>query len=258
MSAFFLLAYNPNNMQIQKIIEQLGYTSKEAKIYLTSLSMGDARISDIAKKVGLPRTSVQITAEKLRKDGLMNFYIMKRYKYWVPAKPERLLVILKRQEDMIKEALPHLTNLKRKGRSLQKKAEQDLSLGLLRMLADSSTEPILITNEAIEIQYVNTAWEEEFGYTLEEVVGKHSRILKSEKTPEETYMRMWNLLKQDRLFQTDHMNLAAKGGKILSIVTTIFPVRHNGNLFYIQILDDMDSQMKSDEIRKKFVQVGGY
>lgn len=38
------------HMQTQKIIEQLGYSSKEAKVYLVALSLGDCHVSDISKK----------------------------------------------------------------------------------------------------------------------------------------------------------------------------------------------------------------
>jgi len=40
-------------MQYQKVIEQLGYSPREAKVYLASLRLGEAHISDIAEKVGI-------------------------------------------------------------------------------------------------------------------------------------------------------------------------------------------------------------
>jgi len=66
-------------MQNQKVLELLGYTSKEAKVYLTVLS-GECYVSDIAARVKMPRSSVQIIADKLHAEGLLNFCSMRRYK----------------------------------------------------------------------------------------------------------------------------------------------------------------------------------
>jgi len=46
-------------MQLRKVIEQIRYTSKEAKVYLAALAHGEAHVSDIAIKVNMPRSSVQ-------------------------------------------------------------------------------------------------------------------------------------------------------------------------------------------------------
>ena len=62
-------------MQTQKIIEQLGYTQNEAKVYIAALSLGECHVSDIAGKLKLPPSSVGVIVERLHKDGLMNFYV---------------------------------------------------------------------------------------------------------------------------------------------------------------------------------------
>lgn len=95
-------------MQIQKVIEQLGFSAKEAKVYLAALHLGESHISDIAAKVNMPRSSVQMIVDTLHKEGLMNFYVMRRYKYWVAESPERLLANLKKREEIMREALPAL------------------------------------------------------------------------------------------------------------------------------------------------------
>src|SRR3989338_5085617 len=159
-------------MQTQKIIEQLGYTAKEAKVYLASLGLGECHISDIAEKVKIPRTSAQAIVDKLYKDGLMNFYVMRRYKYWVAENPERLLSNLKKREEMMREALPRLNALRKENRENKRFPNPSQSIGLFHMLADASSQPVLITNENIEIEYVNSAWEDQFGYPLSEVHGK--------------------------------------------------------------------------------------
>lgn len=225
-------------MQVQKIIERLGYSANEAKVYLAALTLGEAHISDIAAKVKLPRTSVQAIVDKLHKSGLMTFYVQRRYKYWVAEKPERLLIELKRREEEVREALPVLTELRKSrwGKPSGRNAEE--SLALFHVFADSSAQPMLIANANIEIEYVNAAWEEQFGYELQDVIGQNPRVLQSGKTPREVYVRMWESLRSGRMFQSDEIVDKRKDGTFFTLLTTIFPVTHNGYLFYIQMLDD--------------------
>ena len=243
-------------MQIQKIIEQLGYTAKEAKVYLAALSLGECHISDIAEKVKMPRTSVQVIVDKLHKDGLMNFYVMRRYKYWVAENPERLLANLKRREETMREALPRLNALKKENRT-RKKVNVPQSLGLFHMLADTSSQPILIASENVEIEYVNSAWENQFGYSLAEVKGENPRMFQSGKTPGDVYKQMWASLKMEKMFQTDEIIDKRKDGTFFNLLTTIFPVRHNGLLFYIQILDDITEKKRVEALKQKFIKANG-
>lgn len=99
-------------MHTQKAIEQLGYEPNEAKVYLAVLSLGDSTVSDIANKTKLPRTSTQIIVEKLHKDGLLNFYTKRRYKYWLAENPEKFLLNLKNKEENFRAVLPKFSSIK--------------------------------------------------------------------------------------------------------------------------------------------------
>lgn len=99
-------------MHLQKVIESLGYKRNEAKVYLAALSLGEAHISDIATKVKLPRSSVQVVIDKLHRDGLVNFYVRKRYKYWVAENPKHLLEKLRESEEEVLSAMPYLEALR--------------------------------------------------------------------------------------------------------------------------------------------------
>lgn len=95
----------------QKVIERLGYTPNEAKVYLAALGLGECHVSDIAQKIRRPLSSVQAIINRLHKDGLMNFYVRKRYKYWVAENPMRLIESLHAKEDSIRSILPQLEAL---------------------------------------------------------------------------------------------------------------------------------------------------
>ncbi|MDE1925320.1 MAG: hypothetical protein KGH79_04060 [Patescibacteria group bacterium] len=101
-------------VQTQKVVEQLGYTPNEAKVYLAVLGLGECHVSDIADKLKLPPSSVQVIVDKLHKNGLMNFYVKNRYKYWVAENPERLLTQLQQREDAVRAAMPALDALRKK------------------------------------------------------------------------------------------------------------------------------------------------
>ena len=98
---------------IPKVLEKIGYKPQEVKVYLAVLSAEESTISDIAEKVSLPRTSVQIIADKLHKDGLLNFYEKRRYKYWTAENPEKILARLKENEFAIKSIIPELLSMKK-------------------------------------------------------------------------------------------------------------------------------------------------
>lgn len=241
-------------MQHQKIIEQLGYSAKEAKVYLASLALGESHVSDIATMVKMPRSTVQVIVDRLHQDGLMNFYVMRRYKYWVAEKPEKLLENLKKREEVIAQALPELSALRQMNRQRGDKTDQlhQESLALLRDFSETSLLPILITNSDVEIVYVNTAWQNEFGFTLEEMQGENPRILRSSETPRSEYTTLWRTLKQDRLFESDKIINRRKDGSLINMVTAIFSVHHGNRKFYVQILNSVSKKNEVEVLYQSF------
>lgn len=254
----FFITWYDYFMQIQKVIENLGFSAKEAKVYLVALYLGESHISDIAAKVKMPRSSVQVIIDRLHKEGLMNFYTMRRYKYWVAENPEKLLATLKQREVIIQEALPKLVAIKKAGWEKRPKADSENSpLEILRMLADSSDQPILIANESVGIEYVNGAWEKQFGYALEEVRGKNPKILDSGKTPRHVYEKMWKVLRTGQMFQSDEIIDKKKNGSFFNLLTTIFSLKRKGRLFYVQILNDITEHKRAEQLQQRFSKSAG-
>ncbi len=242
-------------MQIQKVIEQLGFSSKEARVYLAALELGETHISDLALKVKMPRSSVQAIIEKLYKNGFVNFYVMRRYKYWIAENPEKFLAELKRREATLSEALPELQALHKaswgKRRTTQ---DKNASLTIFRMIAEGSEQPVLIANEKAEIEHVNAAWEKQFGYKLKEILGANPRMFQSGATPKLVYERMWKALGSKKMFQSDAIIDKRKDGTFFNLLTTILPIVHKGKAYYIQILDDITERKRVEALQKKFKQ----
>lgn len=223
-------------MQYQKVIEQLGYSPKEAKVYMTSLRLGEAIVSDIAQKAGMARNTVQAIVETLHADGLMSFYVVRRYKYWSIENPERLLTNLQRREEMVRAALPALTEMRKIARKNINKKNPKHSMTIIRAWADGTEQPMLVTDTDATILYVNALWEKQFGYTLEEVQGKSTKMLASGKTPKHVHQAMWRALNTAELFQTDEVIDKRKDGTYLSMQTTVFTVSHGNCDYFVQLL----------------------
>jgi sugar-specific transcriptional regulator TrmB len=98
-------------MNIEKVIQKLGYTQKEARLYLAALILGESKVSDLAEKLKIPRTSASVTAEKLHKEGLLTYYVKRFNKYWVAESPEKLLERIKEEEATLQSVLPELKAL---------------------------------------------------------------------------------------------------------------------------------------------------
>lgn len=226
-------------MQYQKIIEQLGYSRKEAKIYLAALRLGESHISDIANKVQMPRSTVQAVVDRLQADGLMNFYVMRRYKYWVAANPEQLLKTLKEKERLVEEAIPALVEMRKMARQRYRGEKLKFPISEIYVRTNNSPHPILIADETGVIQFVNTEWEKLFGYTLSEVQGSHTRMLGSSETSKEVYEDLWNALSKERMFQTDTIFDKKKDGSIFQMRTTIFTLRYGSSVYYVQVLEEI-------------------
>ncbi len=65
----------------------------------------------------------------------------------------------------------------------------------LSRVVEQIPTPVVITDLAGDIVYVNPAFTRNYDYLPEEVLGKNPRMLKSELTAPETYAQMWSALK---------------------------------------------------------------
>lgn len=229
-------------MQNQKVIEQLGYTSKEAKVYLTVLRLGESRLTEIASYIDLPLSSTKVITDKLCKDGILSSYSLKGSNCFVAENPERLLQKLVSRERVVKDAIPELLAIRKlsRGKRYNNKSDQRM-LGVLRVILDATLERSLIANKDGVIQYVNFAFEKTFGYSVKELNGEDVTIIKSEETEVSLYKKMWSTLHASKLFQSDQIIYKKKDGTALTVWTTVFPLLLNDDIFYVYFLTELDS-----------------
>jgi len=79
------------------IFKKLGFSDKEARVYLVLLSMGPSSVRNLAKKAELNRGSVYDALKWLKDEGLVNYYEKDAKQYFVAEDPGKLHEMVERQ-----------------------------------------------------------------------------------------------------------------------------------------------------------------
>lgn len=118
---------------------------------------------------------------------------------------------------------------------------------ILPTAIEQSPVSIVITDLNGDIQYVNQAFYNITGYSIDEVIGKNTRMQKSGRTSDEVYKEMWNTLKSGQLWQHELIN-KRKDGTFYWENVTIAPVRNEKGLVtnYIAIKEDISNRKKTE------------
>lgn len=92
--------------EMAREVMRLGFSEKEAAVYVALLQLGEAGVNDIARASGVHRASTYDTLESLGKMGLVTAYTEKEQRRFSAEPPERLLSVLhlQRRELAMREA----------------------------------------------------------------------------------------------------------------------------------------------------------
>ncbi|MBS3136584.1 hypothetical protein J4401_06550 [Candidatus Woesearchaeota archaeon] len=99
----------------EKILQELGLTGNEAKVYLHLLENGSLSITEITDKVPIHRVNTYDLLRRLLEKGLVSFRIEGKKKYYSATSPEYLLKTLEEKENMLREILPRLQEKQKSG-----------------------------------------------------------------------------------------------------------------------------------------------
>lgn len=112
----------------QKILEKIGLTKNESRVYMTLLQLGTAKTGSILKASGLNSGKIYEILDGLKKKGLVSESNVNRVKEFTAAPPKGILEYiekkketLKQEEQIIREMLPRLEAV-RKTRQIGVKA----------------------------------------------------------------------------------------------------------------------------------------
>ena len=123
--------------------------------------------------------------------------------------------------------------------------QSEEQLRKLAMAVEQNPESIAITNLKAEIEYVNAAFLARTGYSRAELIGRNPRILRSGKTPPETYAAMWDALTHGRSWQGEFVNRRKDGAEFIesAIVSPIRqpdgPITH-----YVAVKEDITEKKR--------------
>ncbi len=95
-------------MQVNQLLQKLGFSDNEAKVYLAALESGLSSAQNIALKAGLKRTTAYSVLSYLVNRGVMGKTKIKGKTRFVAEPPQRLLTLINELESGIKQALPQL------------------------------------------------------------------------------------------------------------------------------------------------------
>lgn len=104
----------------EKLLEEIGLTKGEIKVYLTLLKTGETTTGKIIEEAQISSGKIYETLEKLIKKGLVSYIIKEKTKHFSASSPHRILDFLqdkgkelrKKEQELIKE-LPSLLSIEK-------------------------------------------------------------------------------------------------------------------------------------------------
>jgi len=86
-----------------KILEEIGLTYSEIKVYLALLELGSSKKGPIVKKAGITSSKIYEVIDKLIERGLASYVVKDKVKFFNAAPPSRIKDYLKEKENQIKQ-----------------------------------------------------------------------------------------------------------------------------------------------------------
>ena len=122
------------------------------------------------------------------------------------------------------------------------------NLNKLSQAIEQSPVSVMITDLQGKIEYVNPQLCKITGYTVEDLIGKNPRILKSGHTPEVQFKNMWNAITAGQSWSGELYN-KKKNGDLFWENVTISPIKNkeNKSTHYLAIKEDISLRKDYEE-----------
>lgn len=92
----------------------IGFSDKDAEIYLTLMKLGKANLAEIMKKTSVERRTIYDVLERLIQKGWASYFEENGKKYYIATNPEIILKDLEQKNKEFEKLIPELKNLKEK------------------------------------------------------------------------------------------------------------------------------------------------
>jgi len=118
--------------------------------------------------------------------------------------------------------------------------EVESGLRKLSAVVEKGPVAVVITNPAGDIEYVNDRFVQMTGYSMDEVVGKSPRILKSGCQSDVFYKRLWETISKGELWKGDMLNVK-KNGELYWESALISPILDESGTIthYVAVKEDI-------------------
>jgi len=128
---------------------------------------------------------------------------------------------------------------------IERQTEQKLRL--VTAAVESAADAIVITDSQGVIEWANEAFHRLTGYSVSEVIGKNTRILKSGKMTPEFYKELWQTVLEGRVWHGQLNNLR-KDGTLYPEEMTIAPVRNKAGQIvnFVAVKSDITERQESE------------
>lgn len=95
-------------MEVQKVLEKLGFSPNEIKVYLTLNDNGSNKAGRVSKLAQIDRSSCYNSLKSLTEKGIVSYVLIGKVKWFQATGPKRLLEYIKEQEKDVEEIIPEL------------------------------------------------------------------------------------------------------------------------------------------------------
>jgi PAS domain S-box-containing protein len=133
-------------------------------------------------------------------------------------------------------------------RNITQRKQAEEKLIKLNTAVEQSPVSIIVTNRDGVIEYINPYFANNTGYNYDEIIGQNPRILKSDKTPDETYKQLWATITSGNIWKGELCN-KKKNGDLYWERVSISPVVNNSGYIthYIGVKENITTEKNALE-----------
>jgi len=120
----------------------------------------------------------------------------------------------------------NITGILFSGEDVTEKKFNEQKLKKLSQAIEQAGEGVVITDQDGTIEYINSSYCRNTGYSEDELLGQNPRMLKSGKQDKAFYKMMWGALAEGHAWQGRIVD-KRKDGSLISTLLTVSPIRNN-------------------------------
>jgi sugar-specific transcriptional regulator TrmB len=95
-------------MRLTKLVEKLGFTDKEARVYLALVELGEGPVSEVSSAAKVKHSTTYLVLESLEEQGLVRQNRLHKKLVYIAEPPNKLMAQLNQKKELITQILPKL------------------------------------------------------------------------------------------------------------------------------------------------------